>query len=57
MVVSLALEEWNAAHPFRFERAARPLGRGWIGITPRGAYETLNLTQTPILAGLAGAAC
>ncbi len=31
-------------------REGRPaIGRGWIGITPRGAYETLNLTQTPIL--------
>jgi len=31
-------------------REGRPaVGRGWIGITPRGAYETLNLTQTPIL--------
>jgi len=24
-------------------------GRGWIGLTPRDAYETLNVTQTPIL--------
>ncbi|WP_306151395.1 hypothetical protein [Roseovarius sp. MMSF_3281] len=24
-------------------------GRGWIGITPRGAYETLSVTQTALL--------
>ncbi|MCF6232615.1 MAG: hypothetical protein L3J36_05885 [Rhodobacteraceae bacterium] len=31
-------------------RAGRPAsGRGWIGLTPRGAYETLDVTQTPLL--------
>ncbi len=31
-------------------RAGRPAaGRGWIGITPREAYETLDVTQTPLL--------
>ena len=24
-------------------------GRGWIGLTPRGAYETLDVTQVPLL--------
>ncbi|MCK0151431.1 glutamine amidotransferase [Marivita sp. S6314] len=26
-------------------------GRGWLGITPREAFETLDVTQTPILPG------
>ncbi len=31
-------------------RAGRPAaGRGWIGLTPRDAYETRNVTQTPLL--------
>ncbi len=31
-------------------RVGRPAaGRGWIGFTPRGAYETLDVRQTPIL--------
>ncbi|TCL00616.1 hypothetical protein BXY66_3263 [Shimia isoporae] len=31
-------------------RAGRPaMGRGWIGITPRGAYETLDVARTPLL--------
>ncbi|HBS50967.1 MAG TPA: hypothetical protein DEA05_13225 [Rhodobacteraceae bacterium] len=31
-------------------REGRPAaGRGWIGITPRGAYETRDVTQTPLL--------
>ncbi|KUF10634.1 glutamine amidotransferase [Pseudoponticoccus marisrubri] len=31
-------------------RAGRPAaGRGWIGLTPRDAYETLDVRQTPIL--------
>jgi hypothetical protein len=31
-------------------RAGRPAaGRGWVGLTPRGAYETLDVRQTPIL--------
>ena len=34
----------------RTVRAGRPAaGRGWIGITPREAYETLNVSQTPLL--------
>jgi len=31
-------------------RAGRPAaGRGWIGLTPRDAYETRDVRQTPIL--------
>ncbi len=31
-------------------RAGRPAaGRGWIGITPRDAFETQDITQTPLL--------
>ncbi len=31
-------------------RPGRPAaGRGWIGITPRGAYETLSARQVPLL--------
>ena len=26
-------------------------GRGWLGITPREAFETLDVTQTPMLPG------
>ena len=26
-------------------------GRGWLGITPREAFETLDVTQTPMLQG------
>jgi hypothetical protein len=34
----------------RAVRAGRPAsGRGWIGITPRGAYETRSITQLPLL--------
>lgn len=34
----------------RAVREGRPAaGRGWIGITPRGAYETLDIRQTPLL--------
>ena len=34
----------------RTVREGRPAaGRGWLGITPRGAYETLNVRQTPLL--------
>ena len=34
----------------RTVRAGRPAaGRGWIGITPREAYETLDVRQTPML--------
>ena len=33
-------------------RAGRPAaGRGWIGLTPREAYETRDVRQTPILPG------
>ena len=31
-------------------REGRPAaGRGWIGLIPRGAYETRDVTQTPLL--------
>lgn len=31
-------------------REGRPAaGRGWLGLTPRGAFETLNVRQTPLL--------
>jgi hypothetical protein len=34
----------------RTVREGRPAaGRGWIGITPRGAYETLDVRQTALL--------
>ncbi|RBI85684.1 hypothetical protein DRV85_08120 [Rhodosalinus halophilus] len=34
----------------RSVREGRPAaGRGWIGITPREAYETLSVRQTPLL--------
>jgi hypothetical protein len=34
----------------RTVREGRPAaGRGWIGITPRDAYETLSVRQTPLL--------
>lgn len=34
----------------RSVREGRPAsGRGWIGITPRGAYETRDVIQTPLL--------
>ena len=33
-------------------RIGRPAaGRGWLGLTPRGAYETRDIRQTPILPG------
>jgi len=33
-------------------RLGRPAaGRGWIGLTPRNAYETRDIRQTPILPG------
>ncbi|MFD1159872.1 hypothetical protein [Roseovarius aestuarii] len=36
----------------RTVRAGRPAaGRGWIGITPRGAYETRSVTQLPLMPG------
>jgi hypothetical protein len=43
-----ALEDGLPA--IREVRAGRPAaGRGWIGITPRGAYETLSVRQMEIL--------
>ena len=34
----------------RSVRPGRPAsGRGWVGITPRGAYETLDVRQLPLL--------
>ena len=34
----------------RSVRAGRPAaGRGWIGITPRGAYQTSDISSKPIL--------
>ncbi|MEX0304409.1 MAG: hypothetical protein AB3N24_18465, partial [Leisingera sp.] len=34
----------------RSVRAGRPAaGRGWIGLTPRDAYETLSVSQGPLL--------
>ncbi len=43
----------------RLVRPGRPaFGRGWIGLTPRGAYRTLDLTQTPLIPAWAAlAAC
>jgi hypothetical protein len=36
----------------RNTRAGRPTaGRGWIGLTPREAYETLSVSQAPLLPG------
>ena len=33
-------------------RSGRPAaGRGWIGLTPRDAYETQDVTQVPLLPG------
>ena len=33
-------------------RLGRPAaGRGWLGLTPRGAYETRDIRQTPLLPG------
>ncbi len=34
----------------RAVREGRPAaGRGWMGLTPRGAYETLDIARTPLL--------
>ena len=34
----------------RSVRAGRPAaGRGWIGITPRGAYQTADISSNPVL--------
>ncbi|WP_425044494.1 hypothetical protein [Primorskyibacter sp. S87] len=36
----------------RSVREGRPAaGRGWIGLTPRNAYETRSVSQTPLLPG------
>jgi len=44
----LALEDGLPA--IREVRAGRPAaGRGWIGITPRGAYETVSVRQMALL--------
>ncbi len=44
----LALED--GLPRIREVRAGRPAaGRGWIGLTPRDAYETRDVTQTPLL--------
>ncbi|WP_372892433.1 hypothetical protein [Rhodosalinus sp.] len=44
----LRLEEGLPA--LRNVREGRPAaGRGWIGLTPRDAYETLSVRQTPLL--------
>jgi hypothetical protein len=44
----LRLEE--GAPDVRMVREGRPAaGRGWIGITPRGAYVTEDLTIAPVL--------
>ena len=44
----LALEDGVPA--LRSEREGRPAaGRGWIGLTPRGAYETRDITKTPLM--------
>ena len=44
----LALEDGVPA--LRSVREGRPAaGRGWIGLTPRGAYETRDITQTPLM--------
>jgi hypothetical protein len=40
----------NGVPTIREVRLGRPAaGRGWIGITPRDAFETRNVTQVPIL--------
>ena len=42
----------DALPRLRNVRAGRPAaGRGWVGITPRGAYETRDIRQTAILPG------
>ena len=40
----------NGLPAIREVREGRPAsGRGWIGITPRGAYETTDVTRVPLL--------
>ena len=44
----MALED--GVPSLRDVREGRPAaGRGWVGLTPRGAYETRDITQTPLL--------
>ena len=44
----------DGAVDVRQVREGRPAaGRGWIGITPRGAYQTASVTVTPLLPGWA----
>ncbi|MEM6312418.1 MAG: hypothetical protein AAF754_20540, partial [Pseudomonadota bacterium] len=45
---AMALE--NGVPRLRSVRPGRPaLGRGWIGLTPRGAYETRAVMQLPLM--------
>ena len=45
---TLALEDGMPT--IRMVREGRPAaGRGWIGLTPRDAYETRSVTQLPLL--------
>ena len=40
----------NGAVDLRSVREGRPAaGRGWLGITPRGAYRTASISVTPVL--------
>lgn len=40
----------NGTPKIRDIRAGRPAaGRGWIGLTPRNAFETRSISQTPLL--------
>ena len=44
----LALED--GAPDVRVVREGRPaVGRGWVGITPRGAYQTMDIRVSPLL--------
>ena len=44
----LRIEDGNP--DLREVREGRPAaGRGWIGITPRGAYRTADISVTPLL--------
>lgn len=44
----------DGALDVRQVREGRPaVGRGWIGITPRGAYQTANVSVAPLLPGWA----
>ncbi|MBT8153267.1 hypothetical protein KMP13_05055 [Epibacterium ulvae] len=59
-ILAPVLNSWQAADlavedglpRLRDVRAGRPAsGRGWIGLTPRNAYETLAVRQNPLLPG------